>query len=193
MTNEKKRASTKKSLEEAFIKVYAKKRYEDITITDICSEAGLYRSTFYNYYHHVGELLDSIEDRIVEELFESAKPFALFRMEVLLKSPKHLIEAYRAIMETIDENRETLRVLMSEKAHPTYKEKYKKAISDTIIRHLVANRVDLSLENRMILEYMVSGIVSAQSMWLQTDSMSVEEMAVLLDKLNKNALKSIVF
>ena len=192
MINEKKRASTQKSLEEAFMRVYAKKRYEDITITDICNEAGLYRSTFYNYYRHVGELLDSIENRIIGQLLECAAPFGIFRTEILFKSPKKLIEAYTAIMRTMYENRDTLKILMSENAYPSYTEKYRKAISATITDHLEANSIHLNMENRIVLEYMVAGIVSAQNMWLQTGTMSVEEMAALLDMLNKSALKAII-
>ena len=41
---------TKKALSEAFMRLMAEKSFEDITVNELCDEAGIRRATFYKHY-----------------------------------------------------------------------------------------------------------------------------------------------
>lgn len=48
-------------IQESFAQLYQKKNWRNITVTEICKEAGISRATFYTYYQNISELLDQIE------------------------------------------------------------------------------------------------------------------------------------
>lgn len=51
---------TKKSLVEAFIALMRKKKFEDITINNLCDEAMIRRTTFYRHFQDKYDLLDYV-------------------------------------------------------------------------------------------------------------------------------------
>ncbi len=52
---------TKRALKEAFCRLYLKKSINKIAVTEICRIAGYNRSTFYQYYLDVDDMLLEIE------------------------------------------------------------------------------------------------------------------------------------
>lgn len=56
---------------EAFERLLASKRYEDITVTDIAREADVDRKTFYKHFGSIDGLLAYILDRYVEEIVDN--------------------------------------------------------------------------------------------------------------------------
>lgn len=68
MKNEKKRQQTRDKMKTALIRLCTKKSYSQITVNDICQEAGVYRSTFYRYYDSTDEMLREIERDYLKNL-----------------------------------------------------------------------------------------------------------------------------
>ena len=59
---------TKQALIQAFWKLYREKRIEKITVGEIAAVAGYNRSTFYEYFYDVPDVLQQIEDGILDEM-----------------------------------------------------------------------------------------------------------------------------
>jgi len=59
---------TKQSLLDAFCKLYNKKPFEKISVLEIARKAGYNRSTFYQYFSDIYELLDYIENDVLDYL-----------------------------------------------------------------------------------------------------------------------------
>ena len=59
---------TKQALIQAFWKLYREKRIEKITVGEIAAVAGYNRSTFYEYFYDVPDVLQQIEDCILDEM-----------------------------------------------------------------------------------------------------------------------------
>ena len=63
---------TKKALNEAFVKLMNEKSFEDITINELCDEAGIRRATFYKHYTdkfdflsaYIGALRDKFDNTV---------------------------------------------------------------------------------------------------------------------------------
>ena len=66
--NNKKRSRTKEHLKTALISLCGKKAYYDITIQEICRQAGLNRSTFYRYYETKDDMLREIEQEYIDDI-----------------------------------------------------------------------------------------------------------------------------
>ncbi len=73
-------AATKKRMTEAFLELYKAKPIEKISVNEITRLSGNNRSTFYNYFTDVYDLLDQLEndvlDNVAEEIEEAAKNIA---------------------------------------------------------------------------------------------------------------------
>ena len=51
-----------------FSKLYQTKKWENITISELCQYRGLSRATFYTYYENIECLLDEIESMVLEDI-----------------------------------------------------------------------------------------------------------------------------
>lgn len=61
-------ALTKKLLQEGLLRLLDQKTLDRISVTELCRESGINRATFYNHYNSPLDLLNSIEDKITQEL-----------------------------------------------------------------------------------------------------------------------------
>ncbi len=59
---------TKMMIREAFLEILETTPFERITVSQICKEADVNRSTFYAYYNEPLQLLNEIEDGILEQI-----------------------------------------------------------------------------------------------------------------------------
>lgn len=66
-------AKTKHHICEAFVQLRAKKPVEKITVTELCSMAGVNKSTFYAHYKDIYDLSDKLETYVVERIVSSIK------------------------------------------------------------------------------------------------------------------------
>lgn len=54
---------------DAFFLVLKEKDLEKITVSDVIKRAGIVRSTFYNHYENIPDLVTAIEDRTISDIF----------------------------------------------------------------------------------------------------------------------------
>ena len=64
------RQETKNHIRKVFLRMYADSDIHDITIRDLCREAGIVKSTFYSYYDDKYSVLDEIETEMLQRLAE---------------------------------------------------------------------------------------------------------------------------
>ncbi len=68
--NNKRRQATRDSIESAFITLLQTKEIAQITVSDLCKQTGLNRSTFYANYLDIYDLADNLRDRLEQEVGE---------------------------------------------------------------------------------------------------------------------------
>lgn len=68
-SNDPRSIRARQAFHQALIDLLKKKTFQKISVTDIARQAGLARHTFYNHYETKEELLNSIIDSILNELF----------------------------------------------------------------------------------------------------------------------------
>lgn len=59
--NNQRSQQTEKELEEALILLLKKKKFEDISIQDLCKKAGVNRTTFYAHFDNLPEMISAIQ------------------------------------------------------------------------------------------------------------------------------------
>ena len=66
--NNKKRKTSQEKIEKCFIELIQKKDITNISVTDICKQAKLNRTTFYSNYIDIYDLADKIKDSLCKDI-----------------------------------------------------------------------------------------------------------------------------
>lgn len=91
--NRRRRESTER-IERVFIELLQKKELHEITVSDICKQCGLNRSTFYANYADIYELADKVREGLEKEvdLLYEAETTQKFNSSNFLKLFRHIKE-----------------------------------------------------------------------------------------------------
>lgn len=84
---------TKQIIKQSFFALLKEKPVSKITVTKICEESGINRTTFYKYYLDVWDLLDQIESELASEMNMFIEKAA---KDNLKNSIVHILKAIRA-------------------------------------------------------------------------------------------------
>lgn len=77
-----KRTQTKHDFYQAFWALYFKQSIREITVGSICKSAGYSRTTFYEYFVDVYDLLDQAENNLLEQFMEDLEPYIIFKKKI---------------------------------------------------------------------------------------------------------------
>lgn len=155
------RQATQKRLLDAFWKINQTKSYTEITVTEICQDAEISRSTFYEYYKSTKELLASEEARILQEILENPRIQAFYPDAFREDSIKE------SFLEIYLRNKPCFDVLFSEYGDPAFAEQYKNVLKQSLIDNIRAAGYD-HRELDLIVEYEISGFVGLIRAWFQS-------------------------
>ena len=103
------------ALREALLALLARKPYDQITVRDICAEAGVHYATFFRHYQGREELLDAIaRDRIAQ----------LNAMTLAIRDSADYAAGFRALCAHVDENRALWKTLLNGGAGAAMREEW---------------------------------------------------------------------
>ncbi len=60
---------------DSFFLLLKEKELDKITVSDIIKKAGIVRSTFYNHYENIPDLITAVEDKTIEHIFSLMETF----------------------------------------------------------------------------------------------------------------------
>lgn len=148
---------TKMLLQDAFLELLEEKRYEKITITDICGKADVNRSTFYSYYDGVEQLLTEIEDRAFEHLPLNEN------FSDIITAPENYIATFENYFKYIKDNERLFRVLMIHADSYNFGYRVLKTFLHKYMNSAAADGRDFS-EYAYI--YLIHGVLGLVSTWI---------------------------
>ncbi|KRN09247.1 TetR/AcrR family transcriptional regulator [Liquorilactobacillus mali] len=64
---------TKLIIRQTFLKLLKQRRFEEVTVTDICKDAKITRGTFYRYYQSTFVLMDQLKGNLAKEIIALIK------------------------------------------------------------------------------------------------------------------------
>ncbi|MHC1747698.1 MAG: TetR/AcrR family transcriptional regulator C-terminal domain-containing protein [Cellulosilyticaceae bacterium] len=171
---------TKKDIMDAFWSLYCERRIEKITVKEVIHKAGYNRSTFYQYFKDIYDVLEQIENEIIPTKDE-LPALSLANMEIGM--PVELV------MNLYDKNREYYCVLLGDKGDPAFSSKLKNAIKDAL-KGALSSKVEINLiELEYILEFVLSAMIGIMSYWFKQDAkISTQELATLIKELMENGI-----
>lgn len=143
---------------QAFWSLYCQKKTDSIAIKEITDKAGYHRSTFYEYFVDIYDLLNQLEDELLAKL----------KQEV---SHSLNIESHGFILQPLADLYETqgayFSVLLGENGDPRFTKKMKAEMGSFLIRRFGLPENDI--HTAYIIEFGLSAIISTLTHWYQTN------------------------
>ncbi len=175
MATDRRTKYTKSVIREALFGLMENKPINKITVTDICKEADINRSTFYSYYEDVYALLEAIQN----ELFENV---------MLSLSSDNWFED---LLTLVDENRDLCRVLIGPHGDATF---MRQLIYLGYENSMVAWKKNYPDASEDLLDYvyayMSSGVIGVVENWVFSDyALPIEEVGEILKGISIHALR----
>ncbi len=103
---------TRQKLRRALLLVLGEKRIEDLSITEVCSAAGVNRNTFYAHYSDLCELLDEVKSSYLEYFINELGEYR--------KKSTGTEDMLTYFLKLIDESRFFFSVIFSEDSFPVF-------------------------------------------------------------------------
>jgi len=162
-------------IETAFLALILNNKYEDITISQVCKQAGINRSTFYCHYDDINDLVIKIETKFAKE---TASIFNFGERQ----THEAMVELFKFVKENKYFYKAFLNIPYITSAETNTK--------IDVLKHIGENNI-VNKSNKMGIFYRASffgaGIKEMCRLWLQFDCKeSPEEMAKLLLDEYKN-------
>lgn len=100
---------TRRMIKESFLSLLRENPVNKITVKEVCEAAGINRATFYSHYSDCFALMESIEQRLLDDFAQSLGRIGVFDVSSLVE----------AIYEMVEQHGEACRVLIFDGASPT--------------------------------------------------------------------------
>ena len=168
---------TKNSFIVSFCKLYMKKPIEKISIRELTDTAGYNRTTFYNYFSDIYDVLDYIENSSIRYVKKN------IIIDMKKENPsKQFINTFLNIYENWESY---IKVLLSNQNSAHFTDRLKKELFNSCMDAFNLPKNNIRAE--YILDFYLSAIISVISRWIRNQSeMSSLEMANLLEDMLKN-------
>ncbi|ETT73285.1 TetR family transcriptional regulator [Paenibacillus sp. FSL R7-277] len=170
---------TKLLLKQSLIRLLQDKEISQISVKELCTSAGINRSTFYLHYANAYELLDNVEQEIIDNTNEY-----LIKIEASESAVTYIL----AFLDYIKRNEELFTVMLF------------KTNDDVFFPKRLLNEILMSIDNHLQLKipedmkpftyaYLVNGSLAIIKEWIRTKfTVSSHELAQLICALNDHAL-----
>lgn len=173
------RAETKQTLIDAFWKLYKEKSIEKITVGQIAAVAGYNRSTFYEYFYDVPDVLQQIEDSIMEEM-----KFGIPDDETIPLGD---------VVAIFEHNADRLSVLLGEHGDFSFFFRVRGRMKDAFYALAEQNKVKVDFEISLAIEYHVAAVTASLLSWLRMpDRPSAETYLTTLHKIDRDSTERLL-
>jgi AcrR family transcriptional regulator len=151
---------TKKNFGDAFWKLYMKKSIDKITVKDLCDLARYNRSTFYQYFTDVYDLLHQFQNKILEDMNEF-----LIRLAIETKS-SDMSQAMKSFFESIGKYDEYIAILFGPHGDAEFTHKVIENLKPLWIQYYFKTDEYSPSEIDLLMEYHISGVLAMYQKWL---------------------------
>jgi AcrR family transcriptional regulator len=150
---------TKKNFQEAFWTLYSKQNIDKITVKDICNLAGYNRSTFYQYYADVYELLHKFESQLLDEINE-------FILQLVKQANDfNASQVIQAIFELFAKNNKYISVLFGSHGDKDFTHMIVENLKPLWIKYFFNTSNNTPAEIDLLMEFYIIGIISMYQKW----------------------------
>lgn len=183
---DKRNTASKKKIKEAFITVHSKEGYYGVTISSLCKEAGISRSTFYSNYKNVSEVLDDILDEALEGTWR-------FWEQQMINDPDGGVPECRLpFCVFVRENKHYQRIFLDDSFTTRIVEKLVKRSCDDYFDYVSKHSSLSEHEFRALITFQTSGCLAVIKTSIKDDSRKWDCVSGCIDKFVKSGIMNTV-
>ena len=130
------RERTIRSIEEAFLKEYSSKGIEGVSITSLCNNSGVSRSTFYLYFDDKYAVLENVEKRLLDGFWEANKDMPF------VTDPDQKNDHPKQVIKFLRSNEEWYKAILGPHGDPGFTYRWKKVIIRTLDARLADKNIN---------------------------------------------------
>ena len=165
-------ALTRENLIDAFWSLYCQKKIDHISIKEITDKAGYHRSTFYEYFVDIYDLLNQVEESLLADMVEKV----LNSLKVDQNE-----DVLQGLADVYESKGKYLSVLLGENGDPYFSKKLKGALRPILIGTFGLSEGDI--HTAYILEFGFSAILSTITYWYQSNKNLPSNELILLIRM----------
>ncbi|MGB4660741.1 MAG: TetR-like C-terminal domain-containing protein [Mobilitalea sp.] len=151
--------TTDSNFQEAFWNLYTNKSIDKITVKDICTLAGYNRSTFYQYYTDIYDLLHKSEARTLEGVYA----FVISLVEQA--NNMNAAQVMQAIFELFAQNNKFISILFGAHGDAEFVQKVVESLKPLWIKYFFINTNNSQAEVDLLMDFYIFGIISMYQKW----------------------------
>lgn len=151
-------------IQQALIKLLSEQDFQQVTVQDIITKAGIARGTFYRYYLDKFDLLNRYEDQLLNEADYIFKQYRRPDLAHIVAHPTN--DAFFKLMEYLYQNREIVITLLNCSASSLWRK-----IHDLVAVVIVTQPIDhvdqiLEIAPSLARELLVQNVMTLLRYWL---------------------------
>ncbi|MBY0014026.1 TetR/AcrR family transcriptional regulator [Paenibacillus typhae] len=169
---------TRQTFKNVFCDLYSQKPIEKISIQEIANKSGYNRSTFYQYFTDIYELLDYVEEGVMKSIYEE------------MASRELSTHSFQDALQCLENAEEisVFKALLGDYGAIHFVERLKREIP---FEKLIADLPTNDTLAPYLIEFYISTLLSLFRLWIRNDKdLSSEELVKLIDSLFANGIKS---
>lgn len=147
---------TKNMMKEAVLELLEQKPLDKITVTDVCENADVNRSTFYAYYEDIVQLLREIEDDVLNQLPVSPDAPGAYTNERFLSTLVDFFDYVRV-------NERRFRILIVQRDSSSFNNRL---VNTVMEKYKNLTKTEDGLPDRYAYVYCVSGVIGIMKEWI---------------------------
>lgn len=167
---------TRQTFINVFCDLYCQKPIEKISIKEIANKSGYNRSTFYQYFTDIYELLDYVEERVLKSITEE------------MASREFSAHTFQDALQCLENAEEisVLKALLGDYGSVHFVERLKREIP---FERLIVDFPTNDVLAPYIIEFYISTLISMFRLWIRNGKdLSSEELVKLVDSLFANGI-----
>ncbi len=162
---------TRKLIYQTLLDLMKEKTFEEIKVSDICSEAMINRSTFYAHYEDKYELLidflSNLKEEFARELNESCKENLSIR--------EYYIRLISLFLDHIDSKRDVYNSIMVNNRSSIMMDILLSVVNDDILKRFKENDINLKVPTEVISKFYLGGVINIGMEWLSNSNKYTKE------------------
>ena len=170
---------TKKILYETLIELMKTKTFEEIKVSDICTQALINRSTFYAHYEDKYELLLEFINSLKEEFINE-----LSKNKNILNTREYYLEMIRLFLDHIENKKDIYNAIMINNRNSIMMDILSSVANNEVIKKMEASNISTRVPANIIAKFYLGGVLNLGIEWLRdTNKYSKEEIIRYLEIL----------
>lgn len=184
--SESKYYNTAVKLDKALLSLLEKKTFEYITVSDLCKEAGVNRSTFYLHYENTSDLLIETTQYVLDgflSYFDVDTEAEIKKLKECDKKDLIFIrdEYLRPYLSYISDNRRIFAAVLSRPTEFKFESIFQR-LSDNVLNPILDRFGYPTDERKYVLMFYLNGITAIVTEWLKEGcKKSIEEISEVIN------------